>query len=213
MTNSQRNQQVALGFLGLFGILAILVKIHAGIVFQLDQAGLDAVAELGAHVGFWEILTTLGSPILTGGLIVILAAVLLYWRQPFWGEMVAIGLVGGDGLLLVLKHLMGRPRPSFQVIADTGFSFPSGHVFSTTLLAIMVITVLCGVLRHNWIFWLAVTMVSLIVLGVILGRLGLRNHYPTDVLGSLLLAVGWWFQVVSLGERRWGKSLVEKWGE
>lgn len=212
MTTSQRNQQLALGFLGLLGILAILVKIQAGLVLWLDQSVLAAVAKLGPHVGLWEALTTLGSPILTGILAICLAGGLFYWRQPLWGEMVVIGLVGGDGLLLILKHLLKRPRPSLQVLVDNGFSFPSGHVFSTTLLAAMVITLLCGVLRHNWIFWVAVTMVSLIVLGVILGRLGLRNHYPTDALGSLLLAVGWWFQVMSLGERQWGKSLGEKWG-
>jgi len=203
MDTSQRHQQLALGFLGLFVVLAILVKIRFSSLMSLDQqwlAGFHA-SSLGQHVRVWEWLTLLGSPLVTGGFAVVLALFLWRIRQLGWAATVFAALISGDGLLLVIKTIVARTRPAQMVVADTGYSFPSGHVFSTMLVACIVGTLLLRFLKVNWLSWTLLTVIGLVVLGVVLARLGLRNHYPSDVAGSLLLASGWWFQVLSIGER------------
>lgn len=210
MTLTQRNQQLALGFFGLFGILAILIKMQFGPLISLDHQWLAVFSgsSLGQHVRVWEWLTLLGSPLVTGGLAVVLALFLWRIRQVGWAVATLIGIIGGDGLLLVLKDLVGRVRPLQPVVADSGFSFPSGHVFSTALVAGIVITLLYQFLKSNAVFWSVTAVIVMGVIAVMLARLGLRNHFPSDVLGSVLLASGWWLQVVSVYERvvqRWQK--------
>jgi len=215
MTITQRNQQLALGCFGLFGILAILVKTEFEPLMILDRQWLTSFSSsgLGQHVRIWEWLTLMGSPLVTGGLAVVLALFLWRIRQYGWACAALVGVVGGDAVLLVVKQLVGRLRPLQQVVADTGFSFPSGHVFSTTLLACMIITLLFRFLKGSATFWSVTAVVCLVVVGVLLARLGLRDHYPSDVLGSILLASGWWLQVVSVLERvavKWQKNQAQE---
>lgn len=208
MTVSQRNQQLALGFFGLFGILAILVKFRFAWLLGLDHQLLTAfsTSSLGQHVRLWKWLTLAGGPVVTGGLAVLLALFLWRIRQLRWAATILVALVSGDALLLIVKQLVARLRPLQPVVADGGFSFPSGHVFSTTLVALMVITLLFYLLKGNWVCWTLTGVIGLVVISVLFARLGLRNHYPSDVLGSILLASGWWLQVVSVSER-----LLKKW--
>ncbi|WP_407887009.1 phosphatase PAP2 family protein [Levilactobacillus sp. N40-8-2] len=212
MAVNQRNQQLALGTLGLFGILAILVKIQFAPLMALDRQWLSGfqTSWLGQHVRLWNWLTTLGSPAITGGFAVLLALFLWRIHQRGWSLTVLTAIIGGDALLLVIKQLVGRLRPTQQIVADTGFSFPSGHVFSTMLVACIVVTLLLSFLKGNWLYWTLVAIIVIGVLGVLLARLGLRDHFPSDVLGSLLLASGWWLQVLSVFERLRGKHQPEK---
>jgi len=203
MTLTERNQQLALGCFGLLGILAILVKIQFEPLIQLDHQWLTAFSTsvLGQHVRVWEWLTLIGSPLVTSGLGVVLALFLWRIRQYGWSLATLTAIVTGDGLLLVIKTLVGRIRPLQQVVPDTGFSFPSGHVFSTALFVFIVWTLMMQWLGRSWLSWSVITMTAIVLLGVLLARLGLRDHYPSDVLGSLLLAGGWWLQIVSVLER------------
>lgn len=203
MNTSQRYQQVALGLLGLFVILAILIKLQFSPLMGVDRQWLATfhASSLGQHIRVWEWLTWLGSPLVTGGLAVILALFLWRIRQLGWAATVLTALVSGDALLLVIKAVVARTRPAQMVVVDTGYSFPSGHVFSTMLVAMILATLLLSFLKANWLSWTLLSVIAIGVLGVILARLGLRNHYPSDVLGSVLLASGWWFQVLSIVER------------
>lgn len=212
MTVNRRNQQLALGTLGLFGILAILVKIQFAPLMALDRQWLGGfqTSWLGQHVRLWDWLTTLGSPAITGGFAVLLALFLWRIHQRGWSLTVLTAIIGGDALLLVVKQLVSRIRPTQQVVADSGFSFPSGHVFSTMLVACIVVTLLFHFLKGNWLFWTILAIIAIGVLGVVLARLGLRDHFPSDTLGSLLLASGWWLQVLSIYERLQGKHQAAK---
>lgn len=211
----QKNQQAAFGCLGLFLILAILVKTQFAPLMRLDQRWSTSfsASALGQHVRVWEWLTLFGSPLVMSGLAVVLALFLWRIRQHSWAGVTLLGVIGGDGLLLVVKQLVGRLRPLHQVVADTGFSFPSGHVFGTVLLAAMLITLLHRFLKGNAVFWWVTALIILGVIGVLLARLGLRAHYPSDVLGSVLLANGWWLEMISLREwvvRKRQKNLVKE---
>jgi membrane-associated phospholipid phosphatase len=92
------------------------------------------------------------------------------------------------GFMLLIKHLVKRPRPFIQNINITpvyragGTSFPSGHTSSSfaTATALSAAYPKWYVIAPSF-FWAGATSYSRMYLGV---------HYPTDVAAGLTLGVG-----------------------
>lgn len=88
-------------------------------------------------------------------------------------------------LIVLLKALYQRPRPLGELTEAPGFSFPSGHAFSS-----VVVYGLLGYVawrcwsRRRWQRVLIVIVVMLLVLGTGYARVYLGVHYPSDVLGG-----------------------------
>ncbi|GEO69752.1 phosphatase PAP2 family protein [Levilactobacillus acidifarinae] len=207
MSRRQENEYFALSGLGLFGILALLAKFRFAFLTAVDQRGLAIVSAHLARGGirWFHAMTLIGSPVVTGGLILLMAAG-YWWRgHREWAAFLGTLLISGDAIAWCFKQLVARSRPVLPVIADSGYSFPSGHVFSATLLALAL-----GVLIAQWLpaGRLRFSLQGLVGLGVLLiliSRLVLRAHYPSDTLASLLLATGWWYQW-----RVWWPVLVKR---
>ncbi len=128
-------------------------------------------------------LTWIGNPIYH---IPVLTVMLLIkrWRRttlPLWATYI-ITL----GLTLFFQELIGRQRPDPALVRlimpqPEFFSYPSGHT-STMFAAAVLMTLLA---RRTW-----VTMAcALWAVGVAFSRLYLGHHYPSDVLGGVLLGV------------------------
>lgn len=81
-------------------------------------------------------ITNLASPLAM--LLVALTFVLL-WRSPRPGIALTLSVAGASFLNVLLKALVMRPRPlGVALIAETGYSFPSGHAM-----------VSCAFFRHG----------------------------------------------------------------
>jgi undecaprenyl-diphosphatase len=99
------------------------------------------------------------------------------------------GSVGWNQLLKVLFH---RARPDVhRLIAETGFSFPSGHTMSACALygAIVFLFWRHGATRFRRGLLLAFG--ALMIAGIGFSRIYLGVHYPSDVLGAMM-AGGLW---------------------
>lgn len=111
------------------------------------------------------------------------------WRPVL---LVTLGLLGEVTLFLLTTAIIERARPAAKLPDDLPptSSFPSGHVAASLVLGTAV-TVL--VLRGTTRWWrLPVATVALLVpVAVAAQRLYSGVHYPTDLLGSLLLALPW----------------------
>lgn len=85
---------------------------------------------------------------------------------------------------LLLKSLVGRPRPSIvlPVMIEPLFSFPSGH----TMMAAGVYGLISLILWQRQRKILSLVSAVWVVL-IALSRVYLGVHYPSDVLASLLL--------------------------
>lgn len=103
-------------------------------------------------------------------------------RRRQWAG-VALGAVGAHAASIVIKRIVRRPRPDDPMIrvnvsTPSRLSFPSSHATSTTAAAVLL-----GRLT-------GLPLAAVIVPPMLLSRLVLGVHYPTDVLaGSALGAV------------------------
>lgn len=93
----------------------------------------------------------------------------------------------------VIKVIIQRPRPDMSLLAHpllaepTSFSYPSGHTAFATALGMSAVVMLAG-WRYRAAAVVAATVVALMTAW---SRMYLGAHYPSDVLGSLLLVSVW----------------------
>ena len=151
-----------------------------------------------AKTAFLRGLTTLGDPPVLGGATVALM-LYLWWRQRIGDSMWygAVNFIGGF-LLFAVKHMVLRPRPSYQLVSIGGYSFPSGHTFGMTVFVLTVVALLWPHLQHGWERWLLALLAAIIILAIMDSRVYLRVHYASDVTAGLLLAAGWFMLATAL---------------
>ena len=88
-----------------------------------------------------------------------------------------------------MKYLLDRPRPALFPLRGlySWASYPSGHAILTVALYFTLALQLRFALRWRWPFAVAVAMVLI----TCYSRLYLAVHWPTDVIGGLLIGVVW----------------------
>jgi undecaprenyl-diphosphatase len=133
--------------------------------------------------------TSLSAPVVLAVMLIIVAA-FAPGRMP--GRFAAANLVGIVALNFALKEIVQRPRPEgFRLIAETGYSFPSGHSMVAVAFYGFLIWL---ILRYEedrlqrWIWSLALFFV-VIMIGV--SRVYLGVHYFSDVVAGYCVAAVW----------------------
>lgn len=139
---------------------------------------------------FFSFVTNLAG---VGGVILITvsALVFLFVRSKprialFFGSAVLIQ----QAITITLKYAFARERPaeSLRLVVEESYSFPSGHTMAATVVFGLIgyILITSGALKnaYNAIIFIATT--SLVLL-VGMSRIYLGVHYPSDVLGSILI--------------------------
>jgi membrane-associated phospholipid phosphatase len=118
------------------------------------------------------------------------------WRRRSWPP-VALALAGVSGVALVIvtaKALVVRDRPhiSFAVIAEDGYSFPSGHATGTAAIAFLSAWMLTRWLITSWTGRVIAWTVAIGLAAVIgFSRVYLGVHYVSDVVAGWLLGMTW----------------------
>jgi undecaprenyl-diphosphatase len=176
---------IAFGGLGLSafasGVLPGDLSVRAGLLVE-DRTALHEIARWVNLAGTWRVL-------LPAFALLLLSSSRVRNRWWLWCAVLpAAGLVEK-----VMKFLVDRPRPS-------GFSlgYPSGHTTSAAAFAVILLYVSTRERLHPSAR-LALQVVA--VAGVALvgwARIVLHAHWPTDVLGGMLLGTAcaagaaWW---------------------
>jgi membrane-associated phospholipid phosphatase len=188
---------------GIAGVMAIPAQPVS------DELDLAIPVWVRMHAGQWpnatrffQIVTLLGNFAVGDCLILIIALELVLLHRDriagirradafFW-----VGVTMGGRLLNVLLKLhFNRERPpvEYWLIAATGRSFPSGHaVFAGVFFGMLALLIARGAPgRSAWLRTLGVLTCFTLALLVAASRVWLGVHYPTDVIGGLLLGLGW----------------------
>jgi undecaprenyl-diphosphatase len=129
------------------------------------------------------------------------------WRTPVIVILVALAgwlRAGKSGGLLVilsgiaalvsdpLKEIVGRPRPSPELVnvimTEFGGSFPSGHtVFAVLVFGTLMYLLVTGEKRVLWKS-LSISGCLLVILFIAASRIYLGVHWLSDVIGGLLIS-------------------------
>lgn len=176
--------------------LAIVVRREWPPLVDADQAVFraaeGAVSGSGALLAVARAVTLLGDPALLWIGVLTVAAALAARGHTRAALFLLAVRVGAQVLSSGLKVAVDRARPAFEVPVDTalGASFPSGHTLGAaavwTALALVVLPRTSD-RRDPFVLTGAVVVAVLVAASRVL----LGVHYPSDVVGGLLLGIGW----------------------
>lgn len=176
-----------------FVTLTFLVVGSPSWITELDLSAQDAAFELRSswmgEAMIW--ITRLGSRIVIG----LLMLALTWWvmrtgrcRKAL--SIMVIAFLANPLLELLLKNLVGRPRPmASQLVVTNGLSFPSGHVLATVGFYGVLAAVIWSSADRRSIQIGAYTAATVIIVLVGFSRVYLGVHWFTDVVGATLLGI------------------------
>jgi undecaprenyl-diphosphatase len=185
---------VAILLIVLFAALALALRDAAGTTFDLILAGL---------------IQRVDHPVVTTLMVWVSGAGDAPWIWLILGGA-TIGLImagrrreacfvamtyGAVQLATVVKPLVGRPRPTADVIrvmsevAD--FSYPSGHVVAYVTLCGLLCYLGWTLLEDSWRRTTLLTVLGLLIVLVGISRVHLGHHWPSDVIGGYALGTAY----------------------
>lgn len=138
---------------------------------------------------FMLALTELGSPIVLWIIAIGSAALALSRGQRRLAATFVLAIAGTGLLSVALKAAVGHARPSDALIAAHEASFPSGHMFSGAVMYGLIASLLLASDIGRALRAFGTTLLLLLIVGIGLSRLYLGVHWPSDLLGSLALAL------------------------
>lgn len=131
---------------------------------------------------FFKVFTYIGS-------VYFMVGVCVVWlicdkdKKRAWSVVTCLAVVGL--LNLFVKLGVGRARPDYGLISESGMSFPSGHAMISVCFYGYIAYMLAAIKnKHGWIYGLIAGILS-ILLGF--SRIYLGVHYVSDVLAGLAL--------------------------
>jgi len=177
----------------LFVILGYLVKFYSEQLIPFDSSIQTAIrGDLPAILTtiFRGITRLIDLPIVISW--AILLTVIFYLKKWKTESLLVAGNLSLAGILIVsLKHLYQRPRPEIlHLVEEEGFSFPSGHSLAVTLLIGSLIIIVGQRVKDRTVRLILQISLGIYLVSVIISRVYLGVHYPSDVLASLCLGLG-----------------------
>lgn len=136
-------------------------------------------------------LATYGD-VLTFVVMSIVIAIILLFKRYYVLSLWLLATVASGGILgIIFKDIIHRHRPYDHLLADTGFSFPSGHSLSSTLIVIIIFAVFLPKVKHRAIQVLIAGLLSVLWVSILFSRMYFHAHFLTDVIGGVSLGIVW----------------------
>jgi len=148
---------------------------------------------------FFEIITMLGEE----WFFIILFAIFFWCFNKSFGYKLAFICLTSAAINTIIKEIVKLPRPigyegikSIRVETAEGYSFPSGHTQqSSSLFATLMIE-----FKKKWLYFIG----ALGILLVGFSRMYLGVHWPSDVIGGLIIGILWTMIAIKIFD--WSKD-------
>lgn len=111
-----------------------------------------------------------------------------------------IFVLGGELFVWIIKNIVDRPRPPLTeaLVAETSYSFPSGHSFIAIAFYGLITFFLFESFKKKYLKIL--TLIIGLILVVLIGasRIYLGAHWPSDVLASYTSGLAWLSLIITI---------------
>jgi membrane-associated phospholipid phosphatase len=140
--------------------------------------------------GFLVTITDLGSIYLVV-MVAAIVGIILFIRKSWWRLLslfIAVGI--GQAVLNILKVAFQRPRPKTEMFVFS-YSFPSGHVFSATVIYGFCIYLTFHFIENVTVKWMVSTLLAILILLIGFSRIYLGVHWFSDTLAGYVTGFAW----------------------
>lgn len=201
--NEEKVKKISLRLLIVLGISAIFILV---LVFLTNEVVFDNESRFDANVfqfldqyrsaGLTEVLTFFtffGSINFLLPAYVLLSLYFIFFRKNNVRSfnIAAIGLSSGI-LLHLVKNIFQRNRPPHPLIANvSGFSFPSGHSFSSFTFVGVLIYMLWASKKGFIVKCFGTAVLFVIAATIAFSRVYLQVHYASDVIAGFCMSFVW----------------------
>ena len=186
----EKNYKWIIAFLCLIIVLMMLEDI-----FENEQLTLDMVVYRLVILNLrsepltviMRVITNLSSAYV---LIAITIGILLFVKNKKVGLCVASNLVITTLLNQLLKYIIQRPRPEgYRLIAESGYSFPSGHSMVSMAFYGLIIYLIWKMVKNKKIKYISCGVLGLLIPMIGFSRIYLGVHYASDVIGGFAISI------------------------
>ena len=178
------------GLLAKSGPVASLeLRVDRHIATQDRTSALTAIARAASTIATPEIVGV--------GLMILVPVILVLAHRRLDALKVFCIFAGALALAEIGKKLISEHRPPAALWAmtpDSGASYPSGHATAAAALAVALVVIATTWAGRS----AALALGGLYAVAVAVSRVYLGDHYPLDVLGSMLCAIAAAFIVTGL---------------
>lgn len=177
----------------LFMIIGYIVKFYPEMLVSFDQPIQTAIrGDLPETLTllFRAITHLIDIPVIISWVLIV--AFVFYRKQWKMESYLMLGNLTLAGILIVtFKNIYQRPRPEIlHLVEEKGFSFPSGHSLAVTIMVGTLIVILSQRIKNTVWRKIVQILLSLYIVSVLVSRIYLGVHYPSDVIASLCVGLG-----------------------
>lgn len=177
----------------LFMIIGYIVKFYPEMLVSFDQPIQTAIrGDLPETLTllFRAITHLIDIPFIISWVLIV--AFIFYRKQWKMESYLMLGNLTLAGILIVtFKNIYQRPRPEIlHLVEEKGFSFPSGHSLAVTIMVGTLIVILSQRIKNTVWRKIVQILLSLYIFSVLVSRIYLGVHYPSDVIASLCVGLG-----------------------
>ncbi|MBN6206826.1 phosphatase PAP2 family protein [Ralstonia pickettii] len=192
-------------FMILFGIVSFGVFKESALIENIDSAIIEVIQTnvTDTKTAFLSILSEIGNIrliiALTIGFVIFLF-IKKWYVAGFWlgGTVLCFAAIGTK----LIKKVIDRARPDIlPLIEKITESFPSGHATSATIFYGMLGLVLLLITKKYWKKAVIGLAVLLLIGFILMTRIYLGVHFPTDVIGGFLYGMASVFISVGIYQR------------
>lgn len=186
----EKNYKWIIAFLCLIIVIMLLEDI-----FENEQLILDMVVYKLVILNLrsetltviMKVITNLSSAYV---LIAITIGTLLFIKNKKVGLCVASNLIITTLLNQLLKYIIQRPRPDgYRLIAESGYSFPSGHSMVSMAFYGLIIYLIWKMVKNKKIKYISCGILGLLIPMIGFSRIYLGVHYASDVIGGFAISI------------------------
>ncbi|MBO0453344.1 phosphatase PAP2 family protein [Candidatus Enterococcus murrayae] len=178
-----------------FAALCYIIRFYPETLSGFDRGIIHAIHQLHPQMNSYFLwVTKFANPITIIILSIVFVGLFYFNKQKVTALWLAISmaLISGIGNHS-LKLFFHRARPTIlpHMVSEHSLSFPSGHATASTLLYGTLIFVMALFFKEKTPRLIAQIVVGLLIFSIVVSRIYLGVHYPSDVLGGVLFSSSW----------------------